>query len=80
MSIHKVTNELMREGDWVLAVYSQSHETTCVYHECDWSVDDQTDWSIWENASKGACCICREKAPESLVGLWYLHNFDELSK
>jgi hypothetical protein len=66
--------------DWILAYYNIERESSCCYHECSWDGTDSLPHRIYDNAQVGLCCVCRDECPEDIQTLWFLHNFDHLSK
>ena len=69
---------LFTDGPWRIIVWDTKSmvEVSSIQHRCEVShgATGTTEW--WYYASDGKCGVCDELAPDSIIGLHMLHNWD----
>ena len=74
---------LHQEGEWRLdrMPSSQWAWNSWLIHGCQQSRDNGIRggaYALWGTAYE--CCACHERAPDGLIALWTLHNFDRIQR
>ncbi len=65
---------LFEEGDWRIC-RTDFGDGSAIHHLCREEYNRHQAW--WRISNNGFCAYCRDKVPESIMGLWTLHNWDQ---
>ncbi len=73
---------LHSEGDWCfirLGSWNKTWESWLV-HTCQMALDNYLPEGAYMALGGYKCGVCGVRAPDSLIALWTLHNFDRIAE